>query len=419
VVRELAVDDSSTGAPIEAPAFDPFERGFFADPYSRYRALREHDPVHHSPLDLWMLFRYDDIVGLLRDPSLSVEPENAAPTLRAQVFEDVAGERVVRRPRSILSLDPPDHTRLRRLVSKAFTPKRVEALRPRVQQLVDEALDRVAPAARMDVVADLAFPLPFTVICELLGMPEGERDQLREASHTLAGTLDPILTAEQIEEAMRASDLIRAYVTDVVAWKRAHPADDLLSALVEAEEEGDRLSEGELLDQVVLLYIAGHETTVNLIGNGTLALLRDRGAFEQLGADADLAVNAVEELLRYDSPVQFSRRITLSDLKIGDRLIEAGSFVLTCLGSANHDPGRWGADADRLSLARTGAAQHLSFGSGIHHCLGAALARLEGQVALHTLARRFPSAALEDEPEAWNGRIVLRGLDRLPVSLDS
>jgi cytochrome P450 len=402
---------------MEAPVFNPFEPGFFTDPYSRYRALRERDPVHHSPLGLWMLFRHDDIVGLLRDPSLSVEPENAAPTLRAQVFEEVAGDRAVRRPRAILSLDPPDHTRLRRLVSKAFTPKRVEALRPRVEQLVDEALDRVTPAATMDVIADLAYPLPFTVICELLGMPDGERDQIREASHTLAGTLDPVLSPEQIEAAMRASDLIRAYVSDVVAWKRAHPADDLLSALVEAEEEGDRLSEGELLDQVVLLYIAGHETTLNLIGNGTLALLRDRAAFEQLGADAGLAANAVEELLRYDSPVQFSRRITLADLKIGGQLIEARSFVLTCLGSANHDPARWGEDADRLSLTRPGAAQHVSFGSGIHHCLGAALARLEGQVALRTLARRFPAAELEDEPEAWNGRIVLRGLDRLPVSL--
>jgi len=167
----------------------------------------------------------------------------------------------------------------------------------------------------------------------------------------------------------------------------------------------------------VLLYIAGHETTVNLIGNGSLALLRHRSAYQELGVDAELAVNAVEELLRYDSPVQFSRRVTLSDIELGEQRIEAGSFVLTCLGSANRDPDRWGDDADRLSLTRAGAAQHLSFGSGVHHCLGAALARLEAQVALSTLARRFPAAELEDQPEAWNGRIVLRGLDRLPVSL--
>ncbi len=403
---------------VEVPAFNPFEPGFFSDPYSHYRTLREGDPVHHSPLGLWMLFRHDHIVGLLRDPSLSVEPENAAPTLRTQLFEEVAGaERVVRRPRAILSLDPPDHTRLRRLVSKAFTPKRVESLRPRVQQLVDEALDAVASRPTMDVVADLAYPLPFTVICELLGMPEGERDQIREASHTLAGTLDPIISPTDIEAALAASDLIQGYVSEVVAWKREHPADDLLSALIEAEEEGDKLSERELLDQVVLLYIAGHETTVNLIGNGALALLRHRAAYEQLGADADLAVNAVEELLRYDSPVQFSRRITLTDLELGGERIAAGSFVLTCLGSANRDQDRWGDDADELWLARPGAAQHLSFGSGVHHCLGAALARLEAQAALSTLARRFPAAELDDEPEAWNGRIVLRGLDRLPVSL--
>ena len=275
----------------------------------------------------------------------------------------------------------------------------------------------MASKPTMDVVADLAYPLPFTVICELLGMPEGERDQIREASHTLAGTLDPIISPTDIEDALAASDLIQDYVREVVAWKREHPADDLLSALIGAEEEGDKLSERELLDQVVLLYIAGHETTVNLIGNGTLALLRHGAAYEALGADPGLAVNAVEELLRYDSPVQFSRRITLSDLELGGRHIEAGSFVLTCLGSANHDPDRWGADADDLSLARQGAAQHLSFGSGVHHCLGAALARLEAQAALSALARRFPAAELADDGPAWNGRIVLRGLDRLPVSL--
>jgi cytochrome P450 len=414
---EIAVDDTSTGAPVELPAFDPFEPGFFSDPYSRYRKLRERDPVHHSPLELWMLFRHDDIVRLLRDPALSVEPENAAPTLRRELFEEVAGERATRRSHNILNLDPPDHTRLRRLVSNAFTPRRVESLRPRVQQLVDEALDAVAPKATMDVIADLAYPLPFTVICELLGMPEGERDQIREASHTLAGTLDPVLSPTAIEEALAAADLIQAYVADVVAWKRENPADDLLSALIEAEEEGDKLSEPELLDQVLLLYIAGHETTLNLIGNGTLALLRHRAAFEQLGADAGLAPNAVEEMLRYDSPVQFSRRITLSDLELGGQVIAAGSFVLTCLGSANRDPERWGSDADQVVLTRPGAAQHLSFGSGIHHCLGAALARLEAQAALGTLARRFPRAELADQPEAWNGRIVLRGLDRLPVSL--
>ncbi|HWC38147.1 MAG TPA: cytochrome P450 [Acidimicrobiales bacterium] len=403
-------------ATVEVPAFNPFEPGFFEDPYSRYRTLRERDPVHHSPLGVWMLFRYDHILGLLRDPSLSVEPENATPTMRTQMFQEVAGERA-RRPRSILSLDPPDHTRLRRLVSKAFTPKRVESLRPRIQQLVDEALDAAAAKPTMDVVADLAYPLPFTVICELLGMPEGEREHIREASHTLAGTLDPVVAPADIEDALAASDLIRSYVSEVVAWKRAQPADDLLSALVEAEEEGDKLSERELLDQVVLLYIAGHETTVNLIGNGTLALLRHRAAYQELARDPALAVNAVEELLRYDSPVQFSRRITLVDLELGGQRIEAGSFVLTCLGSANHDPDRWGGDADDLSLTRPGAAQHLSFGNGIHHCLGAALARLEAQAALSALSRRFPAAELGDDPVAWNGRIVLRGLDRLPISL--
>jgi cytochrome P450 len=404
-------------SPPTMPRFDPFEAGFFSDPYSHYRTLREHDPVHQSALGPWMLFRYDDVVRLLRDATTSVDADKAGSNRRRELFESVAPDREPRGRRAILNLDPPDHTRLRRLVSKVFTPRRVESLRPRVQQLVDEVLGDAGPT--MDVIADLAFPLPFTVISELLGMPDGDRDEVRAWSHTLAGTLDPILTPDDVEVALRASDLMRAYVSDIVAWKRDHPGDDLLSALVQAEDDGDVLSEQELMDQVVLLYIAGHETTVNLIGNGTLALLRHRHAFELLGGDEDLVVNAVEELLRYDSPVQLSRRITLSDIEVGGRRIDAGSIVLTCLGSANHDPERWGADADDLSLTRPGAAQHVSFGSGVHHCLGAALARLEGQVALGTLARRFPGAELTGEPPAWNGRVVLRGLDRLPVSLGS
>jgi cytochrome P450 len=388
--------------------FDPFEPGFFDDPYPQYAALRDADPVHHSPLDLWVLFRHDDVNRLLRDPSTSVEIGNAA---------TVAERALEREPRSILSIDPPDHTRLRRLVQKAFTPRMVEGLRPRVSALVDDALAGVG--GEMDVVADLAFPLPFLVISEMLGMPEGsDRDQLREWSHTLTKTLDPILTPEEVSAALAASEAMLAYLLEVLAWKRANPADDLLTGLLNAEDEGSVLSEDELIDQVFLLFIAGHETTVNLIGNGMLALLRDRAAFAQLSASPSLIGNAVEELLRYDSPVQFSRRIVLTDMTIGSCLVPAGSFVLTGLGAANRDPLRWGDDADTLRLDREGAGLHLSFGSGIHHCLGASLARVEGQVAIGALVSRFPSMALAGDPVA-NGRVVLRGLDRLPVTLGS
>lgn len=407
----------------EAPVlFNPFEPGFFDDPYDQYRRLREADPVHHTPLDVWMLFRYEDCFSLLRDPGTSVEMAKAWEINPGARQERTDQLRVLlpevaepRENRSILNLDPPDHTRLRKLVSKVFTPRRIEDLRPQVRRLVDAHLDAVAERGEMDVIADLAFPLPFTVISEMLGMPEADRDQLRAWSHTGVRLLDPILSPDQIRESLEAMQHMFAHCAEVIAWKREHPADDLLTALIHAEEDGDTLSPDELQDQVVLLFIAGHETTVNLIGNATRALLRHPDQLAVLREDPSLDAAAVDELLRFDSPVQFSRRIVLRDTEIDGRHIEAGTFVMTCLGAANHDPAQFGPDADDLDLRRPGAARHLSFGSGIHHCLGAALARLEGQEAIGRLVRRFPTLALTDDAPAWNGRIVLRGLDALPV----
>jgi cytochrome P450 len=409
------VAGTTTGEPV---IFNPFEPGFFDDPYPQYAALREHDPVHRSPLEVWVLFRYDDIVGLLRDSTLSVQVDNATPTARMQMFAEQAPEERERGAHSILNVDPPDHTRLRRLVSKAFTPKMVHELRPRIQALVDEALDTMAARGEADVISDLAFPLPFTVISEMLGMPDGNRDEVRGWSHTLTKTLDPILSPEEVQAALAAADNMQAHVQDVLAWKRDHPADDLLTGLLAAEDEGDRLSEIELLDQVLLLYVAGHETTVNLIGNATLALLGHPDQLARLRADPELDGGAVEELLRYDSPVQFSRRITIADLDVDGATIPAGTFTLTCLGSANHDEARWGPTADELDITRADAGQHMSFGNGIHHCLGSSLARTEAQVAIGALVRRFPDLALAGEPER-NGRVVLRGLESLPVTLGS
>jgi cytochrome P450 len=377
--------------------------------------------VHHSELGFWVLFRYADVVRVLRDPAMSVQEDNAALVTMggpaAELFEQLAAERPVSQERSMLGLDPPDHTRLRRLVTKAFTPKVLDALRPRVDQLVEDALDAVAPSGEMDVVADLAFPLPFTVISEMLGMPESDRLQLRGWSHAMVKTLDPVITPEEMRAAYEAGEQMIAHLVDVLAWKRTHPGEDLLSALIAAEEDGDVLSEEELIAQVTLLYIAGHETTVNLIGNGALALVRHPNQVQRLRSDPSLIVNAIEELLRYDSPVQFSRRITLAPLELDGRVIEPGSFVLTGLGSANHDPAEWGDRADDLDLGRDGAGHHQSFGGGAHYCLGAALARLEGQAALGALVRRFPRMELATDHPQWNGRIVLRGLDRLPVAL--
>ena len=404
---------TTTGEPV---IFNPFEPGFFEDPYRQYAALREHDPVHRSPLEVWVLFRYDDIVGVLRDSSLSVQIDNATPTARMQMFAEQAPEERERGAHSILNVDPPDHTRLRRLVSKAFTPKMVHELRPRIQVLVDDALDAMAARGEADVIGDLAFPLPFTVISEMLGMPDGNRDEVRGWSHTLTKTLDPIVSPEEVDAALAAANNMQSHIQDVLAWKRDHPADDLLTGLIAAEDEGDRLSEIELLDQVLLLYVAGHETTVNLIGNATLALLGHPDQLARLRSDPELDGGAVEELLRYDSPVQFSRRITTADLDVDGTTIPAGTFTLTCLGSANHDEARWGPTADELDITRTDAGQHMSFGNGIHHCLGSSLARTEAQVAIGMLVRRFPDLALAAEPER-NGRVVLRGLESLPVTL--
>ena len=404
---------TTTGEPV---IFNPFEPGFFDDPYRQYAALRKHDPVHRSPLEVWVLFRYDDIVSVLRDSSLSVQVDNATPTARMQMFAEQAPEERERGAHSILNVDPPDHTRLRRLVSKAFTPKMVHELRPRIQALVDDALGSMAARGKADLISDLAFPLPFTVISEMLGMPDGNRDEVRGWSHTLTKTLDPILSPEEVDAALVAASNMQAHVQDVLAWKRDHPADDLLTGLLAAEDEGDRLSEIELLDQVLLLYVAGHETTVNLIGNATLALLGHPDQLARLRADPELDGGAVEELLRYDSPVQFSRRITTADLDVAGTTIPAGTFTLTCLGSANHDEARWGPTADELDITRSDAGQHMSFGNGIHHCLGSSLARTEAQVAIGTLVRRFPDLALAGEPER-NGRVVLRGLESLPVTL--
>ena len=414
----------SASTPVEPVIYNPFEPGYAEDPYRQFAALREADPVHESLAGPWILFRYEDVNRLLRDASLSVEEDRSTREgPRAELFDrllaesgtDDEQERRARGARAMLNVDPPDHTRLRRLVSKAFTPRMIEGLRPLVERLVDQHLDAVAPAGRMDVIADLAVPLPFTVISEMLGMPDADRDQLRDWSHAIVKLLDPVITEDEAREAFVSSDAMTDHVNEVIEWKRVHPADDLLTALIRAEEDGDRLTPAELRDQVVLLFIAGHETTVNLIGNGTLALLRHPDQLARWRDDPSLDANAVDELLRYDAPVQFSRRITVAPLEVAGRTIPAGAFVLAGLASSNRDAAFWGPTADEVDLGRADAGQHVSFGSGTHFCLGAALARLEGQVAIGRLIRRFDDLALADPGPSWNGRMNLRGLERLPV----
>ena len=399
---------------------DPFAAGYYDNPYEQYSVLRQHDPIHRTNLGGWLVTRWSDVHEVLRKPGTSVDdrnmPEGAS---RRNRIAEIAPDRAARGTKAILNIDPPDHTRLRSLVSKAFTPRAVERIRTRVGELTAQILDDLAEREEpIDLITELAFPLPFMVISEMLGMPEGERDQLRSWSHTITKVLDPLLAIAHADEIFEASDRMNEVITDAVAWKRGRPDDDdLLGAMIRAEEDGDMLSDFELIDNVTLLFLAGHETTVNLIGNGTNALLDSPDQMARLVEQSDLAPNAVEELLRFDSPVQFSRRIATERFEVAGQAIEAGEFVMTCLGSANRDPDKFGPDADVVDLGRPSAREHVSFGSGVHHCLGAALARLEGQEVLSRLVTRFPNMERAGEAQ-HNNRLVLRGYDSLPVSLN-
>lgn len=396
--------------------FNPFLPGFTDDPYPHYSRMRELDPVHEHPFGFWLLTRHDEVSALLRS-GLSVEDRNLAEGPIKDQYDEMAGhnERSVLNY-SMLDRDPPDHTRLRSLVTKVFTPRSVAALEPEITTLVDEALDRIAEAGRVDLVEELAFPLPFTVISRMLGMPPTDHVRIRELSGMLVRSIEVVTDPETMAAIRRASEELSAITSELIEWKRGHPADDLLTALITAEHEGQVLSDEELVAQVVLLYVAGHETTVNLIANGVVALLNAPDQLELLRARPDLIGNAVEEFLRYDSPVQQSRRVTTAPYPVGDKVIPAGTFVLAALASANRDARAFGPDADRLRLDRPEARNHVSFGAGPHHCLGAALARLEGRVAVGRLVRRFPKLAF-DGPVEWNGRINLRGAATLPVAV--
>jgi cytochrome P450 len=402
--------------------FNPFTPGFAENPYEEYRIQRETEPIQQTPFGPWMIFDHAESVRLLRDITLSVDVRKAMEILgedprdRAKMRAELFPDKAPREDTSILNIDPPDHTRLRKLVSSVFTPRRVADLAPMIERIVDEHLDAVADRGEMDLIADLAFPLPFAVISEMLGMPDGDSAQLREWSHTLVKILDFTIGPEELMAAVVAGENLREHIANVIGWKRSNLGDDLLSALILAEDNGDVLSDIELVDQVNVLFIAGHETTVNLIGNGTWALLQNRHQLELLRDDPSVETTAIDELLRYDSPVQISRRITLEPIQIGGHDVAAGTFVLTSLGSANRDPAVFGSTADQLDLRRADAARHLAFGSGTHHCLGASLARMEGTIAITRLIRRFPELQAIGTP-AWNGRLVLRGMDSLQLSL--
>ena len=405
----------SSRSPAAGLVFNPLSPDFIRDPYPFYEKLRTTDPMHLTPLGLTLASRHAEVSSVLRDKRFG---KDFIGRTTKRYGPAIMAEPVFRGMRHwMLTQDPPDHTRLRGLVVKAFTARRVEDMRARIRHIVDESLDRVAGRGHMDLIADFAFRLPVIVICDMLGIPEADREVFFVREKTAGRLLDPVpLTRAEID-AENASHLASiAYFQRLFELRRREPGDDLTTQLVQAEEDGSKLSNEELVANIILLFGAGHETTVNLIGNGLLALHRNPDQLALLKARPELINNAVEEFLRYDSSVQLTSRVALEDIDdVGGTKIAKGETVLCLLGSANRDPAAYPDRPDRLDITRPNIRLH-SFGGGIHFCLGAQLARIEAEVAISTLLRRLPDLKLDnaDSPD-WRPTFVLRGLNRLPA----
>ena len=394
--------------------------GSLENPYPVYAVLRTVRPVLEVPVpgageaDVWLLTRYRDVHECLRDPRLSAD------RLRARLVRDNLDRlppfirQTATGMRSLLTMDAPDHTRVRKLVNKAFTPRRIAALAGRIQEIVDSQLDGVDAARGMELIHDLAEPVPAIVIAELLGVPAEDHRQFRKWSSELIAQIASQNTAERQQRGAAAAGQLLGYLGDVIAARRREPREDLISAMIHAQEEDDALTDAELLATSNLLLLAGHETTTNLIGNGMLALLREPEQLERLRADPSLMKRAIDELLRFDGPVQATVRATTEDVEIDDRVIPEGALVILNLGAANHDPEVF-EDPGRLDLGRD-PNPHLAFGFGAHFCMGAPLARLEAEITFRTLLARFPKISLESDTPDYRENPILRGLKHLELS---
>jgi cytochrome P450 len=417
LVRAVRDEAAASGELV----WDPFDPLWRADPPALYARLRTENPVHRSPLGFWVFTRHADCLALLRDRRASsdarkIDPGAVAGLRRIEEPGGPVGE-VFAEMAPFLFRDPPDHTRLRGLVQKAFTPRVVDGLRGRItevsESLVADALER----GSVDLVADLAYPLPVQIIVEMLGVPAEDHEMFRTWSDAMARGLDPdfLLPPEAIEERLVGILSFVQYFAGLVERRRQEPGDDLLSALIAAEEQGDVLSPGELISTCILLLVAGHETTVNLIGGGALALLDHPDQLARFRDDPALARSAVEEMLRFVSPVQLTGRIATDDIEAGGVTLRKGEFAMLLIGSANRDPEAF-TDPDVFDVGRV-ENPNLGFGFGIHHCIGAPLARLETQIALSTLFERAGVVERVCDDLAYKDNIVLRGLASLPVTL--
>ena len=407
--EETAARREAVPTGVQLTALDPT---FQEDPYPVLAKLRELDPMHHdTQLNRYVLTRSQDVDELLWDRSLSVDPRNAAPG----TFEAMFGFADPDRQPSMLFSDPPYHTRLRALVSKAFTAKAVEQMRPRIQEIADALLDVIDPSAEVDLMEAFAAPLPTIVIAEMLGVDPADREDFKRWSDLGVMNFNPLLTPEERERVNEAGEAMDAYLRRVIEERRKSPRPDLVTSLIAAEEAGDKLSDDEIVTMCSLLLAAGNLTTTDLIGNGVLALLRNPTELDKLQRDASLIKNAVEEMLRFESPVLMSGRTPLEDRTIAGIAVAVGQSVTPILAAANRDPEVY-PDPERLDVTRDNTDHH-SFGGGVHYCLGAPLARAEGQIAIGTLVRRFPGIRLSGSPLVWRRVPGFRGLAKLPVLL--
>ena len=385
-------------------SYHPASAEVLAEPYQKYAQMRQKDPVHRMRLlDAWALTRYKDCDAVLRDHARF---SNAIPN-------------VVREQTGLISMlhkDPPEHTRLRALVSQAFTPRAIAKLRSRIERTAEHFLDAVAGQHCFDLIAALAYPLPVTIIADMMGVPPEDMDRFEGWSNDIALNVEPFVHEDSIERVGRAGEDLAAYFEDIIAVRRRAPRDDLISVLLAAEEEGSKLAHDELINTLILLLVAGNETTRNLIGNGMLALLSNPEQLQRLRNNPDLMDSAVKELLRYDPPVQLDGRVARQDVEIGGKRIRAGQLVLPVIGAANRDPEVF-EHPDVLDLGRQ-TTSHLSFGRGIHYCLGASLAEMEGRIAFEAILRRFRVMRLVGGPKRRE-RITLRGLEELWVEVEA
>jgi pimeloyl-[acyl-carrier protein] synthase len=397
--------------------FNPFLPEFQVNPYPTYHRFRLQDPIHRIhgfQGDAWFVTRYADVKAILNDPRFRVDDLPKRIEQKSCYLKDRGDFNTLTQTigKWLFFLEPPDHIKLRELVSKAFSPKEIERMRPQIQEIVDESIGSMGNAGVVDIISELACPLPATVTAKMLGVPTQERSQLTQWAHDLFRVFDQPISLEGYEHLERVASEFKEYFRTLISEREKKPKADLLSNLIAARDRKNWLSNDELLAFCSMLFSVGQETTENFIGNSMLALLRHPDQMAKLRRESTIAKSAIEELLRYDSPVQLIARLVTEDVEMGGKTMRVGDRVHLCLGAANRDPAQF-TNPDRLDLNRSQNG-HLPFGSGIHYCLGAALARLQGQIAIETLLRRFPDLTLSTDKLEWRKNIVLRGLKALP-----